>query len=294
MRNEIISVTLALAGSALAQTTTAPAPATSSAVIVGGQYNGQAIAGKHVGAAQNYQVVLEQRTGDSAVAGADQFIYNQTSNMLMDQSVVIGYSMPCYIISASAMSNNSGVLECGATASDSQRQTINLGDDGSVHFVGVQSWWTCSVNTLGPYGVIPSTIVGGYTTDMPTGPSMANCTAFQALKLVGGSPAPPNTTTTITTVTSTSSSASGSSSVPHSGSSSAVTSSSAAGPSTITSVVTASTSTPPPTGTSSQGASSTTSSSSRAASFTGAAAALANDMSSVAFAAIAGGIALLV
>jgi len=292
MHNSLLSVALALAGIALAQSSTTTAlPAASPITIVGGPYDGQEIAGKHVGAAQSYQVALDARTGASVNPGGDQFFFNETSNQFMDETIVAGYEFPCYIISASVISNNSGPLECGAAGSDSQRQTGALGDDGTLYIVGVQSWWMCSVNATSPYGVIPATVVAGFTTDEPVGPGISNCTEFQALRLGGGG-SPTSTSTTITSISASSTTLATTKTTIKSD---AGTSSSPLGPTltTVTGGPNQPTSTPPATGTTLQASSTTSSSGASGTTFTGAATSMMHDMSSVAFAAVAGAFALL-
>lgn len=292
MHNSILTVAFALAGIALAQSSTTTAlPAASPITIVGGQYNGQEIAGKHVGAAQNYQVALDARTGSSVNPGGDQFFFNETSNMFMDESVVAGYTFPCYINSAAVWSNNSGPLECGAAGSDSQRQTGSLGDDGTVYFVGVQSWWMCSFNATDPYGAIPATVVAGFTTDEPVGPGVSNCTAIQALKLGSGS-SPTSSSTTITS-TSTSSTTVGPTGttiltgVTYSGTSGSSTLTTITGttsqPTSVSSATVTITSASPP----------SSSSSAPTTTFTGGAASMLHDVSCIAIVAVAGAFALL-
>ena len=185
---QTVVLALAVAGAAMAQSTTSTAePAATPMVIVGGQYDGQKIAGQHVGAAQSYQVILSGRTGNTLGEAGDQYYFNETSNQLMDESLVADIPLPCYIISdAEMISANAGPLECGVLGDNESRNTINLGDDGSVFFVGVQSWWVCGVNATQPYGVIPGTVVGGFTTSEPTGPGIHNCSAIEGLKLANG------------------------------------------------------------------------------------------------------------
>ncbi|KAJ9636501.1 hypothetical protein H2204_005334 [Knufia peltigerae] len=200
---------LLLTGASLAlaqSTTTAALPAGSPITIVGGSYNGQQIAGKHVGAAQNYQVALSQRTGSSVVSGGDQFYFNSTSNLFMDTTVVSGQGLPCYVIKQSEISGNAGPLECGAATDASYPMAGSLGNDGTVQITGVQSWWVCSVNATQPYGVIPATVVGGFSSAVPSGPGITNCEAITGLKLGGGgsssttsSPVPPPTSSVTST-----------------------------------------------------------------------------------------------
>ncbi|KAJ9603648.1 hypothetical protein H2200_011834 [Cladophialophora chaetospira] len=180
---------LSLMGTALAQSTTATAePAATPMTIIGGQFAGQRIAGQHVGAAQSYQVILSERTGNTLGESGDQYYFNETSNQLMDESLVADIPLPCYIIEDTEMiSNNAGPLECGVLVDNESRNTINLGDDGSVFFVGVQSWWVCGVNATQPYGIIPGTVVGGFTISEPSGPGIHNCSAIEGLKLANGS-----------------------------------------------------------------------------------------------------------
>ena len=180
---------LALVGTAIAQSSTASAePTATTMTVVGGKFAGQRIAGQHVGAAQSYQVILSERTGNTLGEAGDQLFFNETSNQLMDESLVADIPLPCYIINdAEMISDNAGPLECGVLADNESRNTINLGDDGSVFFIGVQSWWVCGVNATQPYGVIPGTLVGGFTTSKPTGPGIHNCHAVEGLKLASGS-----------------------------------------------------------------------------------------------------------
>ncbi|KAL6241924.1 hypothetical protein RBB50_011169 [Rhinocladiella similis] len=177
---------LTCASLALAQSSTAALPAASPITIIGGTYNGQQIAGMHVGAAQNYQVALSQRNGSSLSSGPDQFYFNATSNLFMDESIVAGQALPCYIIKQSQISDNAGPLECGAATDASYPMTGTLGKDGTVQITGVQSWWVCSVNATQPYGVIPATVVGGFSAAAPNGPGITNCQAITGLNLPGG------------------------------------------------------------------------------------------------------------
>merc|ERR1712000_215654 len=106
-----LPIVAALSLASISTTVLAQAPIT----IQGGTYDGQAIAGQHVGAAQSYQVALSQRTGSSLSASGDGFTYNLTSKMYMDWSIVSGQSLPCYIIDEDSIGNGTGgPLECGA------------------------------------------------------------------------------------------------------------------------------------------------------------------------------------
>lgn len=198
-------------GTVIAQSTTEAAkPSATSMVISGGQHDGQLIAGQHVGAAHSYQVILSERTGNSLGAGGDQYLVNETGNQLMDESLVADIPLPCYVINATEISDNAGPLECGVLVDEEPHNTINLGDDWSVFFFGVQSWWVCDVNATQPYGIIPGTVVGGFTTSEPSGPGIRNCSAVEALKLGNGSGTQNSSSTS--SMTSSSSSAAASSS----------------------------------------------------------------------------------
>jgi hypothetical protein len=198
---------LAVAGAVVAQSTTSTAePAATPMIVVGGQYANQKIAGQHVGAAQSYQVILSDRSGNTLGAAGDQYFFNETSNQLMDESLVADIPLPCYIVNDTTISNNSGPLECGALGDSYSRNTINLGDDGSVYFVGVQSLWVCGVNATQPYGVIAGTVVGGFTTSEPTGPGIHNCSAISGIKLASGGPTPSSSSSSSSTKTSSGSS----------------------------------------------------------------------------------------
>lgn len=186
---------MALAANAMAQSV-----ATSTVTIVGGIYDGQALAGLHVGAAQSYQVAISEHAGTLISAGGDQWYFNETSNLFMDDSIVQGTPLPCYIINTPALSNNSGPLECGAATDDGYLMSGSLGDDGTVFITGIQSWWICGVNATQPYGIIAGTVVGGFTTSEPSGPGIANCSSFSALNLaINDGPTTSSTSSSSTT-----------------------------------------------------------------------------------------------
>ncbi|KAK5456985.1 hypothetical protein LTS15_004765 [Exophiala xenobiotica] len=196
---------LAALGLASISTVLAQAPIT----IQGGTYDGQALAGQHVGAAQSYQVALSQRTGSSLSASGDGFTYNLTSKMYMDWSIVSGSSLPCYIINEASIGNGTGgPLECGAATESGYPITASLDPQGNVNFDGVSSWWVCSVNATSPYGMIKGTVVGGFTSAMPVGAGIADCEAINGLKIGGGGSSSSTTTTTTSTTTTKSSTAS--------------------------------------------------------------------------------------
>jgi len=130
--------------------------------------------------------MLSDRVGTDLGPSGDLFSANETSNQLMDESLVADIPLPCYIINATEISDNAGPLECGALVDDFPCNTINLGNDGSVFFVGVQSWWVCDVNATQPYGIVPGTVVGGFTTSEPSGPGIRDYSAVDALKLASG------------------------------------------------------------------------------------------------------------
>ncbi|KIV92108.1 hypothetical protein PV10_06574 [Exophiala mesophila] len=194
-----LAVLMVLATNAMAQSI-----ASSTVTIVGGEYDGQTLAGLHVGAAQSYQVAISEHAGSLISAGGDQWYFNETSNLFMDESIVEGTPLPCYIINTPQLSNNSGPLECGAATNDGYLMEGNLGDDGTVFITGVQSWWICGVNATQPYGIIDGTVVGGFTTSEPSGPGVANCSSFDSLKLaVNNGSTTTSTTSTQSSTTST-------------------------------------------------------------------------------------------
>ncbi|RVX70424.1 hypothetical protein B0A52_05923 [Exophiala mesophila] len=191
-----LAVLMVLATNAIAQST-------STVTIVGGEYDGQTLAGLHVGAAQSYQVAISEHTGSLISAGGDQWYFNETSNLFMDESIVQGTPLPCYIINTPQLSNNSGPLECGAATNDGYLMEGNLGDDGTVFITGVQSWWICGVNATQPYGIIDGTVVGGFTTSEPSGPGVANCSSFDSLQLAVNNGPTTTSTSTPSSTTST-------------------------------------------------------------------------------------------
>lgn len=193
-----LAVLMALATNAMAQSV-----ATSTITIVGGIYDGQALAGLHVGAAQSYQVAISEHAGTLISAGGDQWYFNETSNLFMDDSIVQGTPLPCYIINTPALSNNSGPLECGAATDEGYLMSGSLGEDGTVFITGIQSWWICGVNATQPYGIIDGTVVGGFTTSEPSGPGIANCSSFSALNLaINDGPTTSSTSTSTSSTTS--------------------------------------------------------------------------------------------
>ncbi|KIW61595.1 hypothetical protein PV05_01697 [Exophiala xenobiotica] len=188
-----LPIVAALSLASISTTVLAQAPIT----IQGGTYDGQAIAGQHVGAAQSYQVALSQRTGSSLSASGDGFTYNLTSKMYMDWSIVSGQSLPCYIIDEDSIGNGTGgPLECGAATNANYPITATLDPQGNVNFDAVESWWVCSVNATSPYGMTKGTVVGGFTSAMPVGAGIADCEAIDGLKIGGGGSSSTTTTTT--------------------------------------------------------------------------------------------------